>query len=85
MRASCLDLDGSVHRHVQLHVFWLTLWRYAHAVPRRAAGDKRAYERLETEPGLDKFVADAEGTASGVPAIALHIQEYSIDDTLRSD
>lgn len=34
----------------------------ARAVPRRAAGDKRAYERLETEPGLDKFVADAEGT-----------------------
>ena len=33
----------------------------AHAVPRRAAGDKRAYERLETEPGLDKFVADPEG------------------------
>lgn len=31
------------------------------AVPRRAAGDKRAYERLETEPGLDKFVADPEG------------------------
>ena len=31
------------------------------AVPRRAAGDKRAYERLETEPGLDKFVADPAG------------------------
>ncbi|BDA48267.1 probable ectonucleoside triphosphate diphosphohydrolase 5 at N-terminal half [Coccomyxa sp. Obi] len=32
-----------------------------HKIPRRAAGDKRAYERLETEPGLDRFVADAEG------------------------
>lgn len=39
----------------------------AHAVPRRAAGDKRAYERLETEPGLDKFVADPEGGHTGQP------------------
>lgn len=31
------------------------------AVPRKAAGDVRAYERVETEPGLDKFVDDAEG------------------------
>ena len=31
------------------------------AVPRRAAGDVRAYERVETEPGLDKFVADPAG------------------------
>ncbi len=31
------------------------------AVPRKAAGDVRAYERVETEPGLDKFVNDAEG------------------------
>ena len=30
-------------------------------VPRRAAGDKRAYERLETEPGLDRFADDGEG------------------------
>ena len=32
------------------------------AVPRRAAGDVRAYERVETEPGLDKFVDDPRGT-----------------------
>ena len=31
------------------------------AVPRKAAGDVRAYDRVETEPGLDKFVNDAEG------------------------
>ncbi|KAL0038169.1 hypothetical protein WJX79_005885 [Trebouxia sp. C0005] len=30
-------------------------------VPRKAAGDVRAYDRVETEPGLDKFVNDAEG------------------------
>lgn len=34
----------------------------AAAVPRRAAGDVRAYERVETEPGLDKFVGNAQGT-----------------------
>ena len=34
------------------------------AVPRKAAGDVRAYERVETEPGLDKFVDDAKGKAS---------------------
>jgi hypothetical protein len=34
---------------------------FVDAVPRRAAGDKRAYDRLETEPGLDKFVGDAKG------------------------
>ena len=33
----------------------------AAAVPRRAAGDVRAYERVETEPGLDKFVGNAQG------------------------
>ena len=31
------------------------------AVPRRAAGDVRAYERVETEPGLDKFADDPNG------------------------
>lgn len=31
------------------------------AVPRKAAGDIRAYERVETEPGLDKFVDDPTG------------------------
>lgn len=33
----------------------------SHKVPRRAAGDVRAYERVETEPGLDKFVGNAQG------------------------
>ncbi|KAL3136358.1 hypothetical protein ABBQ38_005618 [Trebouxia sp. C0009 RCD-2024] len=32
-----------------------------HKVPRKAAGDIRAYERVETEPGLDKFVDDPTG------------------------
>ena len=31
-------------------------------MPRRAAGDVRAYERVETEPGLDKFAGDAQGS-----------------------
>ena len=35
--------------------------RGIHAVPRKAAGDVRAYDRVETEPGLDKFVDDTEG------------------------
>ncbi|DBB01407.1 hypothetical protein WJX77_012567 [Trebouxia sp. C0004] len=30
-------------------------------VPTKAAGDVRAYDRVETEPGLDKFVNDAAG------------------------
>lgn len=32
-----------------------------HAVPRRALPGKRAYQRVETEPGLDQFVDDASG------------------------
>ncbi|KAK9807631.1 hypothetical protein WJX72_004780 [[Myrmecia] bisecta] len=32
-----------------------------HKLPRRAAGDRRAYERLETEPGLDHYVDDPQG------------------------
>lgn len=32
-----------------------------HAVPRRALPSKRAYQRVETEPGLDQFVDDAPG------------------------
>ncbi len=31
------------------------------AVPRRQAGDKRAYERVETEPGLDRYIRDSKG------------------------
>ena len=38
-----------------------------HAVPRRAAGDVRAYDRVETEPGLDKFVDDTEGEGFVAP------------------
>ncbi|KAK9840645.1 hypothetical protein WJX81_006647 [Elliptochloris bilobata] len=49
-RASRLPLVQAVSIHVARH-----------KVPRRAAGDKRVYERLETEPGLDRFVDDAEG------------------------
>lgn len=30
-------------------------------VPRRALGKRRAYARVETEPGLDAYVGDAEG------------------------
>lgn len=30
-----------------------------HKVPRRALPDKRAYQRVETEPGLDAFADDA--------------------------
>ena len=33
------------------------------AVPRKAAGDVRAYERVETEPGLDRFVDDLSGNS----------------------
>lgn len=33
----------------------------AHKVPRRALPDKRAYQRVETEPGLDAFAADPDG------------------------
>lgn len=33
----------------------------AHAVPRRAMPAKRAYQRVETEPGLDRFVGDKRG------------------------
>ncbi|KAL4451373.1 hypothetical protein ABPG77_009445 [Micractinium sp. CCAP 211/92] len=32
-----------------------------HAVPRRSLPGKRAYQRVETEPGLDQFVDDAPG------------------------
>jgi hypothetical protein len=32
-----------------------------HKVPRRAMPSKRAYQRVETEPGLDHFKDDAEG------------------------
>ncbi|PRW21038.1 putative apyrase 7 [Chlorella sorokiniana] len=32
-----------------------------HKVPRRALPDKRAYQRVETEPGLDAFADDAAG------------------------
>lgn len=32
-----------------------------HKVPRRALPDKRAYQRVETEPGLDAFADDAPG------------------------
>ncbi len=31
------------------------------SVPRKALGARRAYARVETEPGLDQFVNDAEG------------------------
>jgi len=31
------------------------------AVPRRQAGDRRAYERVETEPGLDHYIKDSKG------------------------
>ena len=30
-------------------------------VPRRQAGDRRAYERVETEPGLDHYIKDSKG------------------------
>ena len=33
-------------------------WR---AVPQKAAGDARAYDKVETEPGLDKFIDDPVG------------------------
>ncbi|GAB4819746.1 hypothetical protein N2152v2_006792 [Parachlorella kessleri] len=33
----------------------------AHKVPRRAMPAKRAYQRVETEPGLDQFVGDERG------------------------
>ena len=39
----------------------MTFKLWCHAVPRKAAGDVRAYERVETEPGLDKFVDDPSG------------------------
>lgn len=32
----------------------------AHVVPRRAMPAKRAYQRVETEPGLDQFAGDAQ-------------------------
>ena len=41
------------------------------AVPRKAAGDVRAYDRVETEPGLDKFVNDAEGKIYMPPMVTL--------------
>ena len=34
---------------------------HAGVVPRRRAGDKRAYERVETEPGLDHYINDPKG------------------------
>ena len=43
----------------------MTLW--LDAVPRKAAGDVRAYDRVETEPGLAKFVDDADGKAGSRP------------------
>ena len=30
-------------------------------MPRRQAGDRRAYERVETEPGLDHYIRDPKG------------------------
>lgn len=33
----------------------------AHKVPRRAMPGRRAYQRVETEPGLDQFVGDGQG------------------------
>jgi hypothetical protein len=36
----------------------------AHKVPRRAMPAKRAYQRVETEPGLDRFVGDDGGLHS---------------------
>lgn len=32
-----------------------------HKVPRRTMPGKRAYQRVETEPGLDRFAEDAPG------------------------
>lgn len=41
-------------------------------MPRRAAGDKRAYERLETEPGLDRFADDRRGVRLASCGRAVH-------------
>ena len=54
MTWKCDGHDGAVHTASPHHAV-------AVAVPRKAAGDVRAYERVETEPGLDKFVDDVDG------------------------
>ena len=48
-------------------------------VPRRAVPGKRAYQRVETEPGLDRFVGDATGLQAKALGKHLHCSSGGVD------